>query len=335
MRAQVLSPLNIIIALILAFLIGAIVMWISGFSPIASYSSMLLTPLSDPVYFLSALAFSAPIVLTGLTFAVGLKAGLFNIGAEGQVYMGALGAVIAAYLARDVAALPLAFGLGLALAVLWSALPALLKLWRGVNEVVSTIMMNWIAYWIVIMAVSTALSNPLQPEESVKMPEAARLTPLIPGTDFTLAVPLAYGTAAVIFVFLKYSVWGYRMSVSGHNPLAAKSYGIKPERAVLIAFAIGALTAGLAGILQVVARPPSYSLMRNLANVYGIGFDGITAAMLGRGHPLGVIFAAIFLGVMQEGARHMQIEAGTPFEFVRVIQGLIILLLAVQILRKI
>ena len=334
MKIQTLSVLNIIAALALAFVIGAVLMWASGYDPASSYYSMLVTPLSDRVYLLSALAFSAPIVLTGLTFALGLKAGLFNIGAEGQVYMGALGAVIAAYFARSLAALPLAFAIGLALAVLWSAVPAVLKMWRGVNEVVSTIMMNWVAYWTVIMAVSTVFANPLQPEESVKTPEAARLTPLIPGTDFTVAVPVAYIVASLMYIFLKYSVWGYRISVSGLNPTAARSYGIKPERAVLAAFALGALTAGLAGVLQVVARPPSYSLMRNLANVYGIGFDGITAAMLGRGHPLGVVLASIFLGVMQEGARHMQIEAGTPFEFVRVVQGLIILLLAVQVLRR-
>jgi simple sugar transport system permease protein len=335
MKGLLLPLLNTGLALLLAFALGAAAMWISGYDPVLSYGSMLATPLSDQTYLFSALAFSAPILLTGLTFAVGLKSGLFNIGAEGQAYMGALGAVVAAYLARDVLALPLAVLLGLVFAAAWSAVPALLRSWRGVNEVVSTIMMNWTAYWLVIMAVSTVFANPLQPEESVKMPEAARLTPLFPGTDLTLAVPLAYLTAVLIYVFLRYSVWGYRISISGQNPTVAKAYGIRPEQAVLVAFGIGALTAGLAGVLQVAARPPSYSLARNLANVYGLGFDGITAAMLGRGHPIGVLLASVFLGILQEGARHMQIEAGTPFEFIRVIQGLLILLLALPMLRKI
>ncbi|ABP51146.1 MULTISPECIES: ABC transporter permease [Pyrobaculum] len=334
MRFQTASAVNIAAALVMAFAVGTALMWISGYDPLSSYSAMLITPLSDWVYFLSALAFSAPIVLTGLTFSLGLRAGLFNIGAEGQVYMGALGAVAAAYLLGGPAVLPLAFAMGLFLAVLWSSVPAVLKIWRGVNEVISTIMMNWVAYWVTIMAVSTVFANPLQPEESVKVPEPARLTPLVPGTDFTAAVPIAYAAAFLVLIFLKYSVWGYRISVSGYNPIAAKSYGIKPERAVLVAFALGSVTAGLAGVLQVVARPPSYSLARNLANVYGLGFDGITAAMLGRGHPVGVVLASIFLGIMQEGARHMQIEAGTPYEFVKVIQGLIILFLALQLLRK-
>ncbi|ABL87652.1 nucleoside ABC transporter membrane protein [Pyrobaculum islandicum DSM 4184] len=326
--------LDVVLTLVTAFAIGAVVMWISGYDPIMSYRSMLFTPLLDYTYFFSALAFSAPIVLTGLTFAVGLRAGLFNIGAEGQVYMGALGAVVAAYITKSSLALPLALFIGLTLACVWSLVPALLKIWRGVNEVITTIMMNWIAYWVVIMAVSTVFTNPLQPEESIKTPEPARLTPLVAGTDLTAAVPLSYIIALFVYIFVKYSVWGYRISISGQNPIVAKSYGIEPMRSIMLSFLIGALTAGVAGVMQVVAKPPSYSLMRNLANVYGLGFDGITAAMLGRGHPIGVAIAALFLGVLQEGARHMQIEAGTPFEFVRIIQGVIILLLAIQMLKK-
>ncbi|MFN3804648.1 MAG: ABC transporter permease [Pyrobaculum sp.] len=325
------TALSIATALALAFLAGGVAMWISGYSPLVSYGAMLLTPFRDHVYLLSALAISAPIVLTGLTFALGLKAGLFNIGGEGQVYMGALGAVAAAYLAKDFTALPLAVLFGVALASAWALAPAVLKALRGVNEVVTTIMMNWTAYWLAIMLVSTAFYNPRQPEESIKAPEAARLTPLVAGTDFTAAVFIAYIAAIAAYLVMRHSVWGYRISISGQNPLAAMSYGIDPRRATILAFLLGAIAAGLAGVLQVVARPPSYSLMRNMANVYGLGFDGITAAMLGQGHPIGVLAAGIFLGLLQEGARHMQIEAGTPFEFVRVIQGLIILLLAARL----
>ena len=334
MSGFLVSTLGVLAALAVAFVAGAVAMWASGYNPLASYSAMLVTPFTDYVYLLSALAFSAPIVLTGLTFAVGLRAGLFNIGAEGQVYIGALGAVVASYIFKDFMALPIAFVLGVGLAVAWSLAPAVLKTSRGVNEVISTIMMNWIAYWLAIMAVSTVFANPLQPEESVKTPEQARLTPLLPGTDFTLAVPISYLFVLLVYMFITRSVWGFRLSISGRSPIVAKSYGISPERSILLAFIVGAVAAGTAGVLQVVARPPSYSLMRNLANVYGLGFDGITAAMLGRGHPVGVLLAGVFLGVLQEGARHMQIQAGTPFEFVRVIQGVIILLLAVQLFRR-
>lgn len=116
--------------------------------------------------------------------------------------MGALGAVIAAFLLRDASALPFAFLLGIGLAFLWAAIPAALKIWRGVNEVISTMMLNWTAYWLVIMAVSTVFANPLQPEESVKTPEAARLTPLMPGTDLTVAVPIAYIVAVLVHIFM-------------------------------------------------------------------------------------------------------------------------------------
>ncbi|MEZ0248224.1 MAG: ABC transporter permease [Thermoproteus sp.] len=326
--------LNSLVALAAALAVGAAVIAASGYDPLASYSAMFLGPFSSPTFLFTALAYSAPLVLTGLTFAIGLKGGLFNIGAEGQVYMGALGAVLAAYMSRSWTALPLAFALGLALAVAWSLVPAFLKVKRGVNEVVSTIMMNWIAYWLVILLVSTTLANPNQPSESVEMPASARLPPLVPGSLLTPGIAMSYALALLVYFYLRRTVWGFRLSISGLNPVMARSYGIKPESAVIAAFALGGVTAGLAGVLQVVALPPSYSLAVNLANVYGLGFDGITAAMLGGGDPLGVLAASAFLGLIMEGATLMQAEAGTPYEFVQLIQGIVILLLSVKYIRE-
>lgn len=325
--------LGTLASLAIALLTGAAVMRISGYDPAESYRFMFLQTLMDSHSLASALALSAPIMLTAVTFAVGLRAGLFNVGAEGQVYMGALGAVLASYLAGDWRALPLSFIMGTALAIAWALIPATLRAFRGVNEVVSTIMMNWTAYWLVVMSVSTQLANPLQPEESVKVPEAARMGPLIPGTNLTASVPLSIAAAVVAYLVSRWTVWGYRMAVVGANPTLARSYGIEPSRYILLSFVIGGISAGLAGVLQVVANPPSYSLARNLANVYGLGFDGITAAMLGGGHPLGSIPASLLLGVMYEGARYMQIGSGTPFELVKLVQGIIVLGLSIYIFR--
>ncbi len=324
--------LESLLSLLAAVAVGAVVVYLSGYDPAATYYSMFVVPFTDVVYLTSALATATPIILTGLTFALGLRAGLFNIGGEGQVYMGALGAVMAAYLVKTALALPLSFLLGVSLAVAWALIPALLRISRGVNEVVSTIMMNWIAYWLVIMEAATTFSNPAQPSETIKFPPPARLTPLIPGTSLTAGFFLAVAVALAVYWLLDKSIVGYELTVAGMNPTAAKVAGIPQSRVVLYSFLLGGVTSGIAGVLQVAAMPPSYSLATNMANVYGLGFDGITAAMLGRGNPLGTLAAALFLGVMEEGARHMQAIAMTPFEFVKMIQGIIILIVSIRML---
>ncbi|MFP3191884.1 MAG: ABC transporter permease [Thermoproteus sp.] len=324
--------LDSLLSLAVAIAVGAVVAYISGYNPLLVYYSMFVVPFTDVVYVTSALATATPIILTGLTFALGLKAGLFNIGAEGQTYMGALGAVIASYLAASALALPLSFVIGISLAVAWAMVPALLKVYRGVNEVVSTIMMNWIAYWLVIMEASTTFSNPMQPSETIKMPPSARLTPLVPGTSLTAGFFVAVVAALLVYWLLERSVIGYELTAAGLNPVAARIAGIPQSRVVIYSFLLGGVTSGVAGVLQVAAMPPSYSLATNLANVYGLGLDGITAAMLGRGNPLGTLLAALFLGLMEEGARHMQALAMTPFEFVKMLQGIMILVIAVRML---
>ncbi|CCC81763.1 ABC transporter permease [Thermoproteus tenax] len=324
--------LDSLLSFAVAIAVGAAVVYASGYSPLLTYYSMFVVPFTDVVYITSALAAATPIILTGLTFALGLKAGLFNIGGEGQAYMGALGAVIASYFFAGLLALPLSFIIGIGLAVLWALVPALLRTTRGVNEVVSTIMMNWIAYWLTIMEASTTFSNPMQPSETIKTPPQARLTPLLPDTSLTASFFIAVAAALLVHWMLERSVVGYELSVAGANPTAARVAGIPQSRVILYSFALGGVTSGMAGVLQVVAMPPSYSLATNLANVYGLGFDGITAAMLGRGSPLGTLAAALFLGLMEEGARHMQAIALTPFEFVKMLQGIMILVIAIRML---
>lgn len=321
---------DIAASLALALAAGAAVMAVSGYDPIASYYAMFVLPLRSLPSILEALYYATPVVLTALTFAVGLRAGLFNIGAEGQTYLGALGAVAAAYLFRGPLALPAAVAFGVGLAAAWASAAAALKIKRGVNEVISTIMLNWMAYWLVIMLASTAFANPQRAEETVHFPAQARLAPLTPTADLSAAFFASVAAAAAAFAALRYTAWGYRLTAVGLNPNAARAYGISPERAFLEAFLAGAVFSGLAGVFQVAANPPGYALTTDLATVYGLGFDGITAAMLGRGDPLGIIAASAFLGVMREGARYMQVAAGTPFEFVTLIQGLIIFFLALR-----
>ncbi|WFO74841.1 ABC transporter permease [Desulfurococcaceae archaeon MEX13E-LK6-19] len=331
-REQIERLIEIIVAIIVGFVIAGIIMALGGYDPIKAYSAMFETSFSleDPYYLAMTLSFATPLMLTALTFAVGVRAGLFNIGAEGQVYMGALGAIIVASMTLPGPLyFPLAFLLGMFLGSLWGLIAGVLKSFRKVNEVVTTIMLNWIAYWIVEYARVYVYADPERPEKTISMPEAARLPILVPGSELSLAFIIALGVVILVYYLLWHTVLGYEIRATGMNPNAARYGGIDPRLAMLSAFMIGGVTAGIAGVLEICGRPPTYAITTGLSNLMGLGFDGIAVSLIGANHPLAIIPAAIFIGALTSGSRGMQIVAGVPLEMVKAVQGIIIMALAV------
>lgn len=323
------------VALVVGLVIGAAIMYVSGYNAWLAYKSLFGNSFLDSYGFTITLSYAAPIMLTGITFAVGVRAGLFNIGAEGQLYMGALGAVITAWMATKAGILnsPLgilvAYVVGVSLAVAWAYIAAVLKVKRGVHEVVSTIMLNWIAFWIVEYFRVYLVYNPRDPSKTISMPPHARLPLLVPDTELSAALIVAIVFTLYTYYLLWYTVSGYELRASGLNPLAARYAGIKPEKAMTLSFIVGGVAAGLAGAGEILGRPPDYAITTGLSNLYGLGFDGITVALIGANHPIGIVFSAILVGALKAGSRYMQIIAGVPLEMVRVVEGVIIVALAV------
>ncbi len=323
------------IALIVGLVIGAIIMYVTGYDAWLAYKSLFGNSFLDSYGFTITLSYAAPIMLTGITFAVGVRAGLFNIGAEGQLYMGALGAVIVGWFAwrigilNSVLGILVAYTFGVLLAITWAYTAAILKVKRGVHEVVSTIMLNWIAFWIVEYFRVYLIYNPSDPSKTISMPPHARLPLLVPDTELSAALIVAIAFTLYTYYLLWYTVTGYELRASGLNPLAARYAGIKPEKAMIISFIVGGIASGLAGAGEVLGRPPHYAITTGLSNLYGLGFDGITVALIGANHPIGIIFSAILVGALKAGSRYMQIAAGVPLEMVRVVEGIIIVALAV------
>ncbi len=321
---------EILIAVLVGFIIAGILMWLGGYDPIAAYIAMFEFSFSDPYYLATTLSFAAPIMLTAITFAVGVRAGLFNIGAEGQLYMGALGAVIvASWALPGPLYLPLAIIVGSLMGAVWGLAAGLLKVYREVNEVVSTIMLNWIAFWVVEYARVYIYPNPIDASKTISMPPAGRLPILIKGTELSASLIVSLVFVGIAFYLLWYMVLGYEIRATGLNPSAARYGGINPKKAMLWAFIIGGIASGLAGVCEVAGRPPSYAITTGLSNLMGLGFDGITVSLLGANHPFGIIPAAIFIGALYSGARGMQIVTGVPLEMVKAVQGIIIIALAV------
>ncbi len=320
------------LALAIGFTVGAILMAVYGYDPVLGYRALLeysLNP-SDPYYLASTLSFATPLMLTALTFAIGVRGGVFNIGAEGALYMGALGVVLIAGTGLTgpfflIAALASSLLLGM----IWNGVAGLLRAYRGVNEVVSTIMLNWTAFYTVEYIRVYVFPNPHDPSKTVSVPPDARLPLLVEGSELSLGFPIALAATMATYYLLWHTVIGYEIRATGYNPKAARYGGIRVTRAVLYTFLVGGALSGLAGFLELTGRPPHYAITTGLSNLFGLGFDGITVALIGGNHPIGIVFASILIGALDAGSRGMQIEAGVPMELVRTVQGVIIIALAV------
>jgi len=318
-------------AITIGLIIGAFLMIVFGYDPIKAYFALFIGAFGSVSDFLETLAFAVPLMLTGLTFAIGVRAGLFNIGSEGQIYVGALGSVVVGGL------LNLPFGLGIVFAtlagafasVLWSLTPALLKVTRGVHEVISTIMLNWIAFWFTTYLIVYHFGDPNRAERSIAVLPNSRYPILFEGSTLTTALVVAIAYCVLVYFILWGTKVGYELRVEGTNPDAGRYAGVKAWKTTLLAFSLGGIASGLAGASQIIGRPPAWALYATLGNVAGLGFDGLGVALIGRNHPIGVIISSIFFGALIQGSRSMQYNAGVYFEIVRAITGIIIIALSV------
>ena len=325
-----------VIAGLIGIAIGAVIMLVYGYDPVAAYISLFRGSFGSIYSWAESLANATPLILTALTFAVAMRGGLFNIGAEGQLYIGALAAVAVSlihlpYPLHVVVALLAAMLAGM----IWSLPVAFLKLGRGVHEVISTIMFNWIAHFFAFYLIANVLTDPKRGEKTISIAETSRLARVLPDASLNFGLLVAVISAVVVLFLLWRTTGGFELRVSGFNPDAARYAGISRRRQILTVFLIGGATAGLAGAVQVMGRPPTYALMSGLPQFVNLGFDGIGVAMIGRKHPIGIIFAAIFFGGLLVGGRIMQFSPGVPLEMVRVVEGVIILALAVPELKRI
>jgi len=318
-------------ALLVGLVCGGVLMRAFGYQPMAAYRALVVGAFGSVPDLLETLAFATPLALTALTFSVGVRAGLFNIGAEGQVYVGALGA---AFVGGSVLLPPGAHLVAVTCAAMacgaaWALLPALLRIWRGVHEVISTIMANWIAFFLTTYVAVTFLGEPGRAERTRPVWPTARFPVLTEDASLTAVAFVALGLCLLVYTYLWGTRAGYELRLVGSNPDAARYAGVRTRRVVVASFLLGGMSAGLAGGSQVFGRPPAWSLYATLGNVATLGFDGIGVALVGRNHPLGGLLSAILFGALQHGGRYMEYQAGVVSELVRAITGLVVVALAV------
>lgn len=278
--------------------------------------------------FTESLTTATPYIFAGLAVALGFRCGLFNIGAEGQFFIGALASAWVGYSLLGVPwylHLPLALLAGAIGGALWAAIPGYLKAATGAHEVVNTIMMNWIAFrlsdWLLNGPMKAAGYRPVTPviEKSAELP---RLFP--EPLRFNVGFFLALAVAALLYWLLFKTTLGFEIRAVGANPDAARYAGMNIKRNLVLAMVLSGALAGLAGATQVLGV--DHWVGQGFSA--GYGFDSIALALLGKSHPFGVVLAALLFGFLRSGATRMQSLAGIPIDIISVIQGLVIVFVA-------
>lgn len=277
------------------------------------------------------LKYSGPLIAAGLGVGVGFRAGLFNIGGRGQMLLaGAAAGYVGFKLDLPmIVHLPLAIAVGMAVAALWAGLAGLLKARTGAHEVITTIMLNWVAYYLVLWALkqSYLLQTPGSANpKSLPMKDTAILPDLL-GDRFNLHLGflLAIVAVAVMWWVMNRSTLGYRIRAVGESPTAARVAGIDVGRTYITVMLIAGALVGLAGVNQTLGTTTS-GVTPDLDA--GIGFDAITVALLGRSRPLGILAAGLLFGALKAGGFTMQTSENISVDLVLVVQSLIVLFLA-------
>ncbi len=308
-----------------AFVVAGVLMALTGVNPIRAYAYLFLHSLADRNSLAEIAVRASPLLLTGLGVAVAFQCGMWNIGAEGQLYVGAIvttGIGITFIDLSPILLLPVIILASMAAGGLYGALPAWLKVRFGANEIIVTIMLNYVA----ILGSSYLLSNPWKEPSglvprSANIVEAAQLPRLVAGTRIHAGILLALAAAAILYVLLRKSVLGYRLRAVGRNPQAAHYGGIRVGRTLITGMVISGGLAGLAGMGEISGI--HHHLLDNFSP--GYGFTGIIVALLGNLHPVGVAVAAVLFAALQVGAESMQRTFRIATSLVWILQGLVVI----------
>ena len=316
------SILPEIIAILLAFLISALILLFSGYSPLVAFSALFRGAFGSKNAWGQTLTQATPILFTALAFLLTFRTGIFNIGVEGQFLMGAIASALAGiYFSGLPAPLHIALSLlaGGVMGALWGLIPALLKAYLGVHEVITTMMMSYIASYLTSYLVNYPFKAPGWVAQTEPVAKSALLPKILPPTQLSLSFIIA-----LVSFFLFHTYLGFQVRAVGLNPEAAENKGIAIKNRQILAFLLSGFIAGIGGggeILGVHGRfVDGFSP--------GYGWDGIAVGLVGKLHPGGCILASILFGMLRAGGMTMTRVTKVPLDLSLIIQSLVIILVA-------
>ena len=334
-----------IISIILGLLVGALVLLIAGFDPIEGFKNLFLGVFKSPRNMGWAIVTSTPIIMTGLGVAFAFKTGLFNMGAEGQFIIGTIVAFLVGYnLNLPPVLLPIvAIILAMVIGAIYGAIAGFVKAKFGIHEVISTIMLNWIAFYFQNFVVYRFR----QPNSmsSFDVADNAKITLFTDAAKrfdgfFSkfFRAPIHWGTiiaivsVIIVWYILNKTTLGYELKAVGLNKEASQYGGINAGNKIIQSMAISGAICSLAGVTQVLGFTYNLSILSSMQN---FGFDGLAVSLLASNNPIGVIFSGLFFGSLKYAGGNLQRTMGVPSEIISIIIGTIILFTAVPLVFRI
>jgi ABC-type uncharacterized transport system permease subunit len=328
--AAVLLP---VISVVAGFVAAGVAVALSGTDPFQSFSALFQGAFVNPRALPETLIATIPYIFLGLGVALGFRAGLFNIGAEGQFYIGALFGVFIGYSLHglpSIVHIPLALAAGILGGFLWAAVPGILKARFGAHEVITTIMLNYVAFALVNYLINDGpmVDKTSSAPRTPYIDPAAQLPILVPGTRLHAGLILGLLTIPVIWFLLQRSTVGFRIRTVGFSPTAARAAGMSVAWTILATMGISGALCGLAGADEVLGvshyMPPSFST--------GYGFNAIAVALLARSNPWAIAPAALLFGALNSGSRFMQFQTQVPSDVISIVQATVIMFVAAPVL---
>ena len=325
MFAALPTVLSSLLAIAVALFAGGIVLALSGENPIPAFQALFSGAFGGQREIAETLVMATPLILGGLSFAVASRAGLFNIGIEGQMVVGGLCAGLVAAWDPGLTAvihLPLAVLAGMVAGGFWGFVPGFLKAKTGAHEVITTIMLNYLAYRISTVVIGQEALPLVNPALQATQPavDAARLPRLLEGTRLHSGILIALVAALAVWFLLYRTVFGYKIRTVGLSPGAAAFAGISWGRTIALAMLLSGLLAGLGGTVDALGLQGRYYNI-----TLGIGFTSIAVGLVGRNTPIGVILAGVLFGALAAGATKMQNTGGISRDIVYVLLAFVIL----------
>jgi len=324
-RGRLIRALLPFAGLALSFLVCGVMLLFFGIDPLKTYASIFTRAFGSANGIAQTVCSAIPMIIVAAGIDFAKKAGIFNIGAEGQMMMGALGAQLAAMQTQGLppaAAVPATLAGGFVFGALWALLPGILKASLRVNEIVVTIMMNQIASYLLAYLVRSPLKDPKDfNSQSVVIPESARLPSLFSGSKIHMGLVVALLLILFLWLLSRRTSFGYRVEVVGASPKTAAYAGISVPRTVLAAFLLAGGIAGIAGANEVSGL--QHRLTASISN--GYGFVGLTVAMIADGNPIMIAIVSVLYSALQAGGLMIQITQHVPMELANIIQAVTVL----------
>jgi simple sugar transport system permease protein len=330
-RGDLIIALAPVIAFFLALIAGAVILLILGTNPLEAYAVMLDGAFGNEASLFRTLTRATPLLIIAVGICIAFRAGVINIGAEGQLFVGAISAtafsIYAGAQLPPVLLVPLTLLVGMIAGAAWGAVPGFLKARFDVNEILSTVMMNEIAVQLLLFLLSGPMIDPEQlaqgtrVPQSAQLPEASWLARLAPPSQLHTGLFIGIAAAVIVYLLLWRTTTGFRIRAVGQNRDASRYAGISVPRYLMLGLVLSGALAGLAGAVEVTGI--THRVVEGFA--VGYGFSGIVVALFGRLHPLGAIPSAFLFGALLVGADKMQRTMQIPSATITVLQGLVVI----------